>query len=148
MKNLFRVQIIQQHERYLGLPPMVGRRRKKAFSRIKGQVGRRIVSWKGKLLSNVGRKILIKVVAQATPTYTMSCFLLPDSLCSELNSLVRNFWWGQKEKERKLAWVLWEKLCNKKSEGGNGFQGPKGFQFGLVSQTRVADPKIPKLIAP
>ena len=148
VKNLFGAQIIQQHERYLGLPPIVGKGKKKALSRIKDQVGRRIASWKGNLLSNAGREILLKAVAQASPTYTISCFVLPDSLCSELNSLVRNFWWGQKEKERKLAWVLWEKLCNKKSEGGNGFQGPKGFQFGLVSQTRVADPKKPKLLAP
>ena len=121
VKNLFGAQIMQRHERYLVLPPMMDRGRKKALSRIKDQVGRRIASWKGKLLSNAGREILIKAMAQATPTYMMSGFLLPDSLCSELNSLVRNFWWGQKEKERKLAWVSWEKLCNRKTKGLRAF---------------------------
>ena len=38
--------------------------------------------------------IMIKVVAQAVPTYTMSCFKLPDSIYEELTSMVRNFWWG------------------------------------------------------
>ena len=101
---MFGAQIILHHEKYLGLPPLVGRGKKKAFNRIKGnQVGRKIASWKGKLLSPAGREILIKAVAQASPTYTMNCFKIPDSLCSELNSLIRNFWWGQHDKERKLA---------------------------------------------
>ena len=52
--------------------PLVGKGKKKAFNRIKDMVGRKIARWKGKLLSNAGREILIKVVAQATPTYTMT----------------------------------------------------------------------------
>lgn len=70
---------------------MVRKGRKKAFSQIKDQVGRKIARLKGKLLSNIGREILIKAVAQAISTYIMSCFMLPDSLCNELNSLVRKF---------------------------------------------------------
>lgn len=83
-------------------------------------MGRKIAGWKGKLLSNEGRKILIKVVAQAMPTYTMSCFKLPKSLCKELNSMMSNFWWGQKETERKMAWISWEKLFTPKIKGGYG----------------------------
>ena len=66
----------------------MGKGKKKAFSRIKNQVGRRTAGWKGNLLSNAGREILIKAVAQATTTYTVSCFKLSDSLCHELNSMV------------------------------------------------------------
>ena len=84
---------------------LVGRGKKEALNRIKDQVGRKIVGWKDKLLSNVGREILIKAVAQAMPTYTMSAFKFLDSLCKDLNSMMGNFWWGQKKKERKLAWV-------------------------------------------
>ena len=106
MKQKFRAQIIKHHEKYFGLPPIVGRGKRKAFNRIKDQVGRKIAGWKGKLLSNAGREILIKVVAQATLTYTMRVFKLPKMLCKELNSMMSNFWWVQKEKERKLAWVF------------------------------------------
>lgn len=63
VKNLFGAQIIQQHEKYLGLPPMIGKEKKKAFNRLKDQVGRRIAKWKGKLLPSAGREILIKAVA-------------------------------------------------------------------------------------
>ena len=70
---------------------------------------------------------IIKAVAQATPTYTMSCFKIPDSLCTDLNSMMSKFWWGQKDREKKLAWVSWEKLCTPKSEGGMGFRGSKSL---------------------
>ena len=103
VKEMFGAEIIIQHERYLGLPPLGRRGKKKAFNRIKDQVGRKVASWKGKLLSPAGQEILIKAIAQATPTYTMNCFKIPDSLCSELNSLISNIWWGQRDKESKLA---------------------------------------------
>ena len=92
VKDTFGAQIVKQHEKYLGLPPVLGKGKKKAFNRIKDQVGRKIMGWKGKLLSNTSREILIKAVAQATPTYAMNCFKLPDSLCLEINSMVGGFW--------------------------------------------------------
>ena len=42
VKGTFGAQIIQHHEKYLGLPPLVGRAKKKAFNCIKDQVGRKI----------------------------------------------------------------------------------------------------------
>ena len=50
------------------------------------------MGWKEKLLSKADEEILIKVVAQAVPNYTMNCFKFPDSTCDELTSMVRNFW--------------------------------------------------------
>ena len=63
------------------------------------------MGWKEKLLSKASMEILIKVVAQAIPTYFMSCFRLLDSLCDELTSMIRNFWWGQKQDEKKNGLV-------------------------------------------
>ena len=134
IKNSFGAQIIHKHERYLGLPTLVGRGKRKAFNGIKDQVGTKIAGWKGKLLSNIGREILIKVVAQITPTYIMSCFKLPNSLCRELNSSVSQFWWGQKDKERKMAWISWESMCTPKSEGGMDFKDLKAFNLVLLAK--------------
>ena len=106
---------------------MVGRGKKNAFNRIKDQVGRKIAGWKGRLLSNAGREILIKAIAQATPTYTMNCFKLLDSLCCEIASMESGFWWGKKDKVRKIAWVSWQKLCKPKAERGLGFRDLKAF---------------------
>ena len=134
MKKKLGARVIQHHEQYLGLPPLVGKGKRKAFNRIKDQVGRKIAGWKGKFLSHAGREILIKAVAQATPTYTMSCFKIPDTLCKELNSMMSNFWWGQKNRERKVAWVSWEKLCTPKEDGGMGFRDLKAFNLALLAK--------------
>lgn len=134
VKSQFEAQIIKHHERYLGLPPLVRKGKRKAFNCIKDLVGRKIAGWKGKLLSNAGREIRIKAVSQVTPTYTMSCFKLPDSLCKELNSMMSNFWWGQKEKERKMAWISWEQLGTPKKEWGMGFRDLRAFNLALLTK--------------
>lgn len=133
MKDTFGAQIVKQHEKYMGLPLVVGRGKKKAFNHIKDQVGRKIASWKGKLLSNTSREILIKAIAQATPTYTMNCFKLPDSLCLEINSMMGGFWWGQKGNARKIAWVSWENMCKAKAERGMRFRDLKAFNLSLLA---------------
>ena len=86
---------------------MIGRSKKQVFNEIKERVGKKLMGSKEKLLSIGGREILIKVVAQAIPTYTMGCFLLPKSLSDDMEGMMRNFWWGQKHQESKIAWVSW-----------------------------------------
>ena len=66
-----------RHSKYLGLPSFIGRLKKQVFSILKERIGQKLVGWKGKLLSLGGKEILIKAVAQAILTYTMSYFLLP-----------------------------------------------------------------------
>ena len=94
-----------RHTKYLGLPSFIGRSKKQVFSTLKERVGQKLAGWKGKLLSMGGKEILIKGVAQAIPSHTMSCFQLPQGLCEELEGMMRRFWWGQKYQEAKMAWV-------------------------------------------
>ena len=46
--------------------------------------------------------------------------------------MMSKFWWGQKEKERKLAWVSWEKLCTLKAQGGMELRDLKAFNLALL----------------
>ena len=87
--------VIWQHEKYLGLPPLVAQSKLNTFNDLKEKLGNKLSGWKEKLLSNASKEIIIKSVAQAIPSYTMSCFKLLDALCDELASMVRRFWWGQ-----------------------------------------------------
>ena len=80
----------------MGLPSLVGRNKRNTFNEIKEKLRKKLAGWKEKMLSKASKEVLIKAVAQAIPTYTMSCFKLPDALCEELTTMVRNFWWGQK----------------------------------------------------
>ncbi|XP_075645808.1 uncharacterized protein LOC142616967 [Castanea sativa] len=71
IKTMFGAQLIKPHESYLGFPSLANK----------------LAGWKEKLLSNAGKEILIKAVAQAVLSYTMSCFLLPKALCKELTGM-------------------------------------------------------------
>lgn len=81
-----------------------------------------------------GREVLIKSVAQAIPTYIMSCFRLPDGVCYEIDSMVCNFWWGQKEETRKILWTSWKQLCKSKLNGGMGFRCLQQFNSALLAK--------------
>ena len=96
IKQRFGAQVIGQHEKYLGLASLVRRKRQNTFNDIKEKLVKKLAGWKEKLLSKASNEVLIKAVAQTIPTYIMSCFKLPDTLCEELTSMIRNFWWGQK----------------------------------------------------
>ena len=123
-----------RHTKYLGLPSIIGRSKKLIFAEIKEKVCKKLAGWKGKLLSLGGKEILIKVVAQAIPSYTMSCFLLPKCLCDDLEREMRSFWWGQKHQETKIAWVGWQKMCRPKSLGGMDFRNLQAFNLALLAK--------------
>lgn len=100
------ISATQRYDSYLGLPALVGRSRIAAFRSIVKRVWKRLQDWKLKFLSKVGKEILLKAVVQAIPTYCMSVFRLPKTLCSEINSLMQKFWWSHKEKYKRIAWMI------------------------------------------
>ena len=95
-------------ESYLGLPTLMRRAKYSTFSFLNDRIWKKLQGWKGMLLSRVGKEILIKVVAQSIPTYTMSVFQIPLKLCDELDALCAKFWWGQVGNERKIHWKSWD----------------------------------------
>ena len=88
IKNMFGTQVTRQHKTYLGLPSLIGRSKTNTFAQLKAKVAKKLASWKEKLISTTRKEVLIKAVAQAIPTYTISCFKLPNAICDELTSMV------------------------------------------------------------
>ena len=86
------------------------------------------------MLSQAGREILVKVVIQAIPTYTMSCFKLPKGLINEIKALISKFWWGYRGDQRKIHWIAWDKMCKPKGEGGMGFRELGKFNDSLLAK--------------
>lgn len=117
IKDILGVPTIQKYETYLGLPSLVGRNKRDSFGKIKQQVWKKLQGWEGKLLPQAGREIMIKVVAQALPTYTMSCFKLLVTLCQEIEALIRKFFWGQRGESRKIHWIKLLDMCKPKAHG-------------------------------
>ena len=72
-------------------------------------------------MSSGNKEILIKAVAQEIPTYVMSVFRLPASVCDDLTKMMRRYWWGVENGKRKKAWLSWERMMLPKAMGGMGF---------------------------
>ena len=123
-----------KHYKYLGLTSIIGKSKIDVFAELKEQVARKLSRWKEKLLSMGGREILIKVVVQAIPTYSMSYFLLPKSLFDEIEGMMRRFWWGQRKQESRIAWINWKKLCKSKLKGGIGFRNLQAFNLAMLAK--------------
>lgn len=94
IKAFWTIGTVQNYEKYLGHPPMIGRSKGMDFSNIKQRVWRKLQVWKEKSLSQGGKEILLKAMALAISTYAMSYFKLLSTLFSKLESLMARFWWG------------------------------------------------------
>ncbi|KAA3462609.1 reverse transcriptase [Gossypium australe] len=121
-------------ERYLGLPSMVGRRKHSSFQNLKDRFKQRIDSWSIRFLSQGGKEVFIKAVLQAIPTYSMACFLLPKSLCSDLEGIIAKFWWQKSQNRKGIHWCAWKDLCLLKEDGGLGFQNFEKFNVALLAK--------------
>ena len=100
IKNIFQLNAVSRHEKYLGLPSMVGRKRTSFFNDVKLKVLSKISNWQHKFFSSGGKETLIKAVAQAIPAYAMSVFKIPIGLCNDIQRAVTKFWWGSKGDKR------------------------------------------------
>lgn len=134
IKNIFQLHVVSRHEKYLGLPSMVGRNKKSFFKDIELRVMNKISSWNSKLFSSGGKEVLIKAVAQAVPAYAMSVFKLPRGLCEDIQQAIASFWWGSKKDQRHIHWARWERLCSAKGKGGMGFKDLLSFNQAMVAK--------------
>lgn len=88
---------------------------------------------KKKILSQVGREVLIKFVIQEIPTYSMRCFKLPKGLIKDFVMLCK-FWWSYNGDSRKIYCVKWEHLCEAKKDGGMGFKEIEKLNEALLAK--------------
>lgn len=65
--------------------------RKQAFNEVNNQVFFRMASWKARVLSQVGRTILIRSVVIVLPIYQMSYLLLPKGWCESIDKCTKDF---------------------------------------------------------
>lgn len=107
--GITRMKVVQHLGKYLGLPSHLSRNKRSDLNFIKERVQKLLAGWKRSIFSIGGKEILIKAVAQAIPTYSMSCIRLPKALCNDLSRLMANFWWGSSPGSRKIHWLSWEK---------------------------------------
>ncbi|KAH9768252.1 hypothetical protein KPL71_011548 [Citrus sinensis] len=84
IKEIFYLNVVSRHEKYLGLPSMIERNKMNFFNDIKLRVISKVSSWQHKHFSKGDKEILIKAIAQAVPTYAMSVFKIPQGLYDDI----------------------------------------------------------------
>ena len=91
IKDIFKLKVVSRHEKYLGLPSMVERRKIDFFREVKLRVVSKISKWQHRFFSSGGKEVLIKAVAQAIPAYAMSVFRILAGLCDYIQRTVAIF---------------------------------------------------------
>jgi hypothetical protein len=134
LSNIMGVRHVLGTGNYLGLPSMVGRKKKSVFAYIKDRVWKRINSWKGKALSRAGKEVMIKSVLQAIPSYVMSVYLLPDSTIKDIERMMNSFWWGGGTNNKGIRWLAWDRMTHSKNQGGMGFRDLHAFNLAMIAK--------------
>jgi hypothetical protein len=77
IQSILNLRKIPSNAKHLGLPLFFHRNKSLTFEDLKLKILSNLSSWKSKLLSQTARTTLIKSVANAMPSYSMSLFLFP-----------------------------------------------------------------------
>lgn len=134
VRRVLQIPVAAFESKYLGLPTPEGHMHRGHFQNLQQRLTKRIMIWGDTLSQQAGKEVMIKAVAQALPTYLMGVFKLPFSVCDDLTRLVRNFWWGSKQGNRKMHWSSWDKLLEPKQRGGLGFRDFRLFNQALLAR--------------
>jgi hypothetical protein len=73
-------------------------------------------------MSHGAKDTLIKSVIQALPGYIMGIFKLTTGFCDQYEKLIRDFWWGDDQNQRRVHWTAWDNITKPKGMGGLGFR--------------------------
>jgi hypothetical protein len=132
IRQILSVQKEEFEEKYLGLPTPDGRMGKGKFANLQELLAKCILLWGD--LSQGGKEVMIKAIAQALPLYIMGVFKLPMSVCDDLMKLIRDFWWGTERGKRKTHWISWDIMMRSKPHGGMGFRDMRLFNQALLAR--------------
>lgn len=119
-KNIFNVTHIpiwDSPEKYLGIPAEWGGSKIRGLKWLKDRVLAKLQGWKGNMLTQAGKEVLIKSIVQALATYIMSILYLLKTFYASLIARVAKFWWSTSGKQRGIHWNNVKTICSPKSMG-------------------------------
>lgn len=128
------IQEVEEHGFYLGFPAKLNRSKTESLKFVKEKVQNRVLGWSEAMLSQAGREVLIKSVAQSVPTYAMGVVRIPDELCTGMENCFNKFFWDANKESNGIHWRSWDRLTRAKNEGGLGFRSLYEFNSALLAK--------------
>ena len=132
--DLLGIQETRNIGKYLGFPLRHKGANIRQYNFVVDKVMHKLSGWKAKILSFVGRAVLIKSVMSAIPNHIMQGVALPSHICNKLDKVNRDFLWGSTSEKRKLHLVGWSKIVRPKEDGGLGIQVAKAKNLALLAK--------------
>lgn len=109
--------------KYLGHPFCKFQSKSEAYRKVVEKLANKLTGWKQRVLSMVGRVVLIKSIAQAIPSFIMQTVMLPRGFLSKMDKSIRDFYWGIKESHSHNMYLKsWSTICLLKPIGGLGLR--------------------------
>lgn len=97
---------------YLGVRIFKGKPRRTYLQPIADRIKVKLSSWKGSLLSVMGRIQLVKSVIHGMLFNSFHVYAWPVSLLKTVDTWLRNFIWSGDIDARKIVTIAWRKVCS------------------------------------
>jgi hypothetical protein len=104
--------------KYLGIPLHFHKLKREDLQPLIDKIIKRIAGWRGKLLTQAGRLVLIKACIASIPVNLLSFIKFPRWAIDLINSNMPNCFWDDYEGHRKFHLANWHLICMKKEYGG------------------------------
>jgi hypothetical protein len=104
----------------LGVPLHSEKLKREDLEPIIDKILKRIVGWRGKLLSYAARVTLIRACLASIPIYLLYFFKFPKWAVQLVNTQMENYLWNDTKDKRRLHLANWNLVCIPKSQGGLG----------------------------
>ncbi|XP_022747927.1 uncharacterized protein LOC111297474 [Durio zibethinus] len=136
IRTMFGVNETTNVEKYLGQQAMVGRDKRRAFRDLKDGIKTRMNGRCQRLLSLGGKEVFIKSILQSIPTYVMSCFLLPKTLCVKRSINCLTIIGGETIRSQEEYTGRIGRNWQRQKDGGMGFREMGEFNKDHIRQSR------------
>lgn len=78
---------------------------------------------------------MLKTAAQSVPNFWMNLFLIPESVCDDIERLMNSYWWENGAgSTRGIRWRSWKRLCALKEGGGLGMKELYKFNIAMLAK--------------
>jgi hypothetical protein len=110
------------------------RRKKHLFENVVEKIKAKTQGWKCKVLSQATRITFAQSVLSLIPMYSMTSISLPKSICSQIDTNIRNFIWGYTDSGRVHPPFSWNKICKPKQARGLRLRKASDFNNALLAK--------------